>query len=400
MDSTRSFQLPGIQDLNKEQEDVMALPSNGQYLVVGGPGTGKSVVALLRARKFRREKIQYVFLVYNHLLDESGSQLYPDLISITWIKWFKKWFKNITKQDCPLSDPLKQGGFRDIDWIKVDEIASVFQDSHSDRESLALPHLIIDEGQDMPPQFYQALCDLGFEHFFIVADQNQQIIANQNSSRRDIETYLALESEQIIELHENFRNTLPTARLAQSYCPHDPASPKPQLPDHRPSVFTPILFQYSSDQFLRLIRRIIVILNRDPRRLIGIITPNNAIREKYIAALESAQHHQDPTKANIQTYYSGFKEKLHFDKGGIMVINVQSCKGLEFDDVFLADTEEHQHDHNSVNLTQSRFYVMVSRARKKIILLRSKSDHKPIDEIHPKDPLILKHYPKNNHAAL
>ena len=400
MDFTRTFQLPGIQDLNKEQEDVMALPVDGQYLVVGGPGTGKSVVALLRARKLSREKIQYVFLVYNHLLDESGSQLYPDLKSITWIKWFQNWFRNITKQDCPLSAPLKPGGFRGIDWIKVSEIISVFQDSESNNQSLVLPHLIIDEGQDMPPQFYEALSDLGFEHFFVVADQNQQIIADQNSSRRDIELYLGLEDDQIIELHENFRNTLPTARLAQSYCPYDPASPKPQLPHNRPSVFTPIFFEYNGEQFQRLIRRIIVILNRDSRRLIGIITPDNRIREKYVAALKSAQHDQDPTKANIQTYYSGSREKLHFDKGGIMVINVQSCKGLEFDDVFLADIEEHQYSHNTVNLTQSRFYVMVSRARKKIILLRSKSDLRPIDEIHPKDPLILKHSPEIDYEAL
>ena len=35
----RRFQLPGIQDLSKEQERVRALPFEGQHLVIGGPGT-------------------------------------------------------------------------------------------------------------------------------------------------------------------------------------------------------------------------------------------------------------------------------------------------------------------------------------------------------------------------
>ena len=44
----RTFKLPGVQDLNKDQDSVLMLPKEGMHLVVGGPGTGKSVVALLR----------------------------------------------------------------------------------------------------------------------------------------------------------------------------------------------------------------------------------------------------------------------------------------------------------------------------------------------------------------
>ena len=51
----RKFELPGIQDLSKEQEAARALPSEGQHLIVGGPGTGKSVLALIRGRRHARE---------------------------------------------------------------------------------------------------------------------------------------------------------------------------------------------------------------------------------------------------------------------------------------------------------------------------------------------------------
>ena len=38
MAATRKFELPGIQDLTKEQELIRALPKAGQHLIVGGPG--------------------------------------------------------------------------------------------------------------------------------------------------------------------------------------------------------------------------------------------------------------------------------------------------------------------------------------------------------------------------
>ena len=62
--ASRAFRLPNIEELNKDQERVRLLPPEGCYLVVGGPGTGKSVVALLRARRLHRASGSrgYVFL--------------------------------------------------------------------------------------------------------------------------------------------------------------------------------------------------------------------------------------------------------------------------------------------------------------------------------------------------
>ena len=61
--------LPPIQDLSKEQEAARALPKEGQHFIIGGPGTGKSVLALIRAGRHQRERDDYLFLVFNHLLD-------------------------------------------------------------------------------------------------------------------------------------------------------------------------------------------------------------------------------------------------------------------------------------------------------------------------------------------
>ncbi|MDE0347301.1 MAG: hypothetical protein OXI66_16205, partial [Boseongicola sp.] len=95
----RKFELPGIQDLSKEQEAVRALPKEGQHLIVGGPGTGKSVVALIRARRHQREGDDYLFLVFNHLLNRASSQLFgKDIASETWDAWFRNRFQEVAGQ--------------------------------------------------------------------------------------------------------------------------------------------------------------------------------------------------------------------------------------------------------------------------------------------------------------
>ena len=182
----RKFELPGIQDFSKEQEAARLLPKDGQHLIVGGPGTGKSVLALIRARRHHRDRDSYLFLVFNHLLSRASGQLFGDgLVGETWIGWFLETFRTTTGRTVPRKQP-GENGFREIDWPSVTEIVHALPDSGNRQKP---PFLVIDEGQDMPREFYNALVGLGFDRFFVVADQNQQI-TESNSSRKDIQDCL------------------------------------------------------------------------------------------------------------------------------------------------------------------------------------------------------------------
>ena len=121
-DRRRKFELPGIEGLSKEQEVARALPKEGQHLIVGGPGTGKSVLALIRSKRHLRERDDYLFLVFNHLLDRASGQLFGDgLASRTWDGWFRGMFREVAGQPVPLQEP-NDNGYRAIDWAGVDEI--------------------------------------------------------------------------------------------------------------------------------------------------------------------------------------------------------------------------------------------------------------------------------------
>lgn len=389
--TSRKFQLPNINELSKEQEAARALPKEGQHLIIGGPGTGKTVITLVRARRHHRDQDNYVFLVWNHLLHRFTTQLAGALRSETWEKWFGDQIQELTGEQLPRT-AVTHNDYSPIDW---DEVAAL---TDGTKPIIDPPYLVIDEGQDMPPQFYRALVALGFERFFVAADQNQQI-TDTHSSRTDIETELFIDTKDVIELRENYRNSTPIAKLARAFYTGDPASPPPALPDRRGVV--PQLISYDRDNFDEVCLRIIRLYDRDPTTLLGVLAPNNNVRENYFRGLSEAAElvRLDNAPPTIETFYGQNKPDVGFSEGGILVINAQACKGLEFDVVVLADVDRHYYQPTAPDLTKKRFYVMIARAQKRVILLRRRDDHNRIEDLLPNDPEVLQRRELSNQAV-
>lgn len=388
VDRTRRFVLPGIQDLNKDQDEALALPLEGQYLIIGGPGTGKSVVALLRAKRLAQSERTYRTLVYNHLLDHSNRHLFgrgQAFSAKTWDSWFRDICRYFLKS-VPTLDS-EYGSYRPVDWDTVLNQVQRLENTGDHSQKF----LVIDEGQDMPPAFYQTLVNLGFENFYVVADQNQQLDPDRCSSRQNIENALGIDHRDTLELKTNYRNTLPIAQLAQHFYPADPATPKPELPPLKPTAVMPELWDYGIQglpSLTEIIDRILRLSDRFPKKLIGVMAPDNKIRERFFAAFNKASPTLDNGKPPIQTFFSGQKEPLDFGIGGIMIINAQSCKGLEFDIAILADIDQHKPKQNIYAL-KSRFYVMVARGREQVILLRTGNICPVVEGLLPTDSAVL-----------
>ena len=392
--AARKFKLPGIQDLSKEQEQARALPLTGQQLIIGGPGTGKSVLTLLRARRLEAEKQDYRFLVYNHLLDRSNVQLFGGaLASKTWHNWFDATYLSITGRS-PARLPQQANGFRPHDWKRIKEVAEACNVTRGPDRFL----LVIDEGQDMPQEFYDTLVALGFEDFFVAADQNQQITASR-SSRQHIEEALGLETDEVVELRQNYRNSFSIWKLAMAFYTGDLASPPSEAPKRREGG-VPNLITYAPDQFPVLVRGIIRRAYNHPSRLIGVIAPNNKVRKRYMEELQVAKRSTGMEEDDLQlvTFYNTYRPEIRFDRGGILVINAQACKGLEFDEVVCADIDEHYINPEDINATRKLFYVMVARAREAVFMLRQEGGAEAINQILPEDRAVLKRGPLRTKA--
>lgn len=396
----RKFQLPLFNMLSKDQLKAIHLPRDERHLIIGGPGTGKSVVALLRVLEHHDTNSRdYRFLVYNRLLLAASRQLTDNRVSgSTWISWYKEIFSTMAGR--PVN--LVEGKGWAIDWKDVETwLAGLGQ------ETLNPPvrYLVIDEGQDMPSAFYSTLANMGLENFYVVADQNQQI-GEDNSSRKDLEDSLVIDTDQVIELTYNFRNPYPVARLAREFYTGDPASPPPELPPvSGESVNTPMLVEYVESGhepgfcFQKLIKRLLIMSDNWPNKLIAVITRSKSTRQRYYQCLLDMVDHMKsklahPPLIKIYDTDGGSREEHSFDQGGIFVLTAKSCKGLEFDTVFIADIHEYPYYPNIEETQKKLFYVMVARAREKVFLLKQKGPC-PIDAMLPGDPSVLTRWPRD-----
>lgn len=389
----RKFSLPNIEDLTKQQETIRALPSEGKYLIVGGPGTGKSVVALFRVKKLQRENKQCVCLAYNKLLITSNAQLAQEEIqSKQWQSWFNEIYRGIFKRGTPRVKT--EDSFKPYDWSLILTQIEEYCQSDGEKTDFSEQYLVIDEGQDMPPEFYQSLMKLGFKHFFVVADQNQRIAQN-NSSIKELMNILDLDGGDIYDLVDNYRNTYAIAKLSE-YFFTDAGSEKPELPAQSFNSQKPVLFGYENghhnERFRQIIRRIVNNAKERPNHLIGVISPKNEISDLYYQHIIS---HIGQLAENIivSRHYGNYKEHIEFNKGGIAILNAQGCKGLEFDMVFLTDLNHLYVNPKDPDTTRKLLYVMTSRAKYLLCLLIDKSNpFTDILNLLPNNDEILERY--------
>ncbi|MCF7454839.1 DNA/RNA helicase domain-containing protein [Vibrio sp. A1-1] len=387
--SKREFKLPLLSQLTKEQQRILRLPLDGQHIVVGAPGTGKSVIALHRLAKYNNGK-KPLFLTFNHVLQHSAVSLDKTASNFdTAMSFIYKIQYELTNEFMPVCEPtITQKKVREIS-PDYEKLKMIFESHYDDYQSKnEIYDIVIDEGQDLPIGYYESLMHLGFENFFVVADQNQQITLD-NSSRRDLETVFDIETSKVHELTQNHRNTGPIAKLAQHFYT-DRASPLPQLPN-KPSIDTPTLINYTSVQ--KCVENILREADNGPGKLIGVIVPSEVKREDYVKKLASAEL---PNRRNgtpvVSTYSSNQKQghvNIPFDQGGIVVLCDKSVKGIEFDTVYviLDGLQVYNGDETAI---KKRLYVMFSRAIDKLFIMQSDALTNNITPLLPTDETILK----------
>ncbi len=405
VDRTRKFRLPD--ELTKEQDLAIDLPPNGRHLLIGGPGTGKSVIALLRAARLVRTKQSHAFLAYNRLLIHyCGALSSVPINARTWTSWFMGTWRQQLKQDLPLQPAQAGSPWQDIDWVAVSAILSQANSVATPNS----PYLVIDEGQDMPPEFYWALSDLGYSNIFVSADFNQVLNPGKNSNRRDLIEALEkaprkvvnvgtpkdrlFDPSAVVELSYNHRNPGPIARLAAYICKNlnNPQSSCPVVRDDMRDADLPVLFAYDPKErardFNKVCDLILIQADLNPRWLIGILCFTRKMRNDYKTALDARLlaisdrlDHGDPRIEVLDMQ----QQEPDFSQGGIVLLTSHSCKGLEFDLVVIADIDSYW---TSV-ANHQLFYVMVSRAQERLILLRKGAKRCPIEAILPDDPNLL-----------
>ena len=352
------MKLPAFEDLSKEQDLIYNLDLDGNYLVSGPPGTGKSVMALYRAQVLAIDERKPAVLMYSKVLCQYNEQAADEIDVGMYVKTFHSWFWKWWRTHYRTAPPTLPGKLFDVNWPNVSE---VFLNKPVALGSLA--DLIVDEGQDLSLDFFRLTRFLA-KNITVFADENQQL-HDQNATLEEISK--AIGASQHVELRRNYRNTAEIAAVAAKYYAGSPTG-FPDSPERRGDK--PTLRRYKDlNDFVGFVEKY---AKGRTNLTIGIACPTAKLRDQLYNRL-SARKLPMPVQMHP---HKDKKKTLDFDSAAITLLHYQSLKGLEFDTLFVPELQKMTKDPTSAS-TRMTFYVVMSRARDELHLSWSESGEQP-----------------------
>ncbi|MGW3229174.1 DNA helicase [Kitasatospora sp. NPDC001095] len=328
-------------DLSPAQRTSLdTLPFDGNHLVSGPPGSGKSLLAAQRALMLALTGTPTVILTRSNLLRQTlapivvplGTEDHGVRVS-TAHAWLAQWFGG----DAPQTD---DGWF---DW------AACYERAASDTGPA--PTLVIDEGQDLPVGFYR-LCRILGGRTTVYADECQRL-TDTSSTLAEISAALGKCTRHT--LTGNHRNTRQIAALANRF--HTGIS-DPLLPGRDGP--TPRLHRLDGPGAVADL--VISLAERHSQRSTGVILSSTRAQFDVLTRLERRAPRLRPQLYTSQATHGRYRT-IDMTRPGIVILNRASAKGLDFNTVVIPDTHtDGAADPTSATL-RMKYYVLATRAR-------------------------------------
>ncbi|WP_321804276.1 AAA family ATPase [Burkholderia sp. BCC1988] len=340
------MKLPKLDDLVDEQMLVYEHDPDENLFVAGPPGSGKTSLAVLRA-KFLKELGKRVLVVTrNKMLAALTAQLDGEgLESYTMNAFVGRAYHGLTHQNLPQFYPFV------YDWNTIIEVFAAAGAAPQ------LDHLIVDEGQNLPAEFFHWAVRFGAKNLTVFADEDQTT-DSQRASLRDI---CRAGMPKPKRLMANHRNTAEIAAVAEHF--------------HRSRILPPGVVQRGrGGELPRLVRSqtwdelVTLIATRRQNRAeaIGVIV----FRRDDVLEVRDKLRMMLPEGTRIDAYINGgtgAPEDIRLLEPGITVLSSESVIGLEFHVVYLQDL--HRSLPCGSREDYRRMYMLCARARNYLTLV-------------------------------
>lgn len=349
-----SIVLPTENELSDRQKEILSLPVTDSYLVKGGPGTGKTVLAIYRAKR-AVEQSSYkpvIMLVYNNpLKGYISAALRQSKIYNVDVSTYHQWIYNMYWEYQLGAVPKFEESFK---WDKVVKAISGIGKKYA--------HIVVDEAQDFPVPLIKLLKMISENYTFFI-DPDQAI----EEGKTDVPEFIRnlLLSDKVETLSRNFRNTYEVRKVASLFCLND----EPPFPSR--SGKKPIAIRCNKNDFDDLNSRMAEIILKNAYKNIGIITASKMKNNVY----KYLKTHL-PEEIPVQIHIPRADQKINFSLPGVKIVTFGTMKGLEFDIVIIPlfdcikSTEDKVIDYN-------RIYVAITRTLSDLYLLYWKDKSYP-----------------------
>lgn len=355
------MQLPAWDELIEKQLDVLEHPLDQSLLVVGPPGSGKTVLALRRAQMAAHAGHRVVIITYNRmlrrllaLLNNKEENDTNRIRMHTMHSYIGSHYRRHTGEDIPTETP---GSFEYL-WRPM--LERLVQKRSLPDERM---HLSVDEGQDLPADFFRYAADYIAPRMTVFADEDQAL-RNQQTTLMQIKKAARMDDPILFSL--NHRNAPEVARVAEHF--HSGRLPAAEV-QRAASGEAPVLLR-SRNLGATAERVSNWYSNRGGS--IGIIVNSNGYGRKLKRELTARL-----PKERVDFYDSIMKneDRINVLHPGVTILNKESVKGQEFDTVFLLELECFIPCTNDAK--RRAMYMMCSRARDNLFLVYGPNDLSP-----------------------
>ncbi len=314
--------------LTAVQSAAVRAPTAAPLVLRGGPGSGKTVVILHRARHLTDAPGAgpVKVLVYTNVLRDFIRSAVEDLrLDAGSVLTFDHWCR--LEHERLIGDPpLDAKGFPDFLRIRGDLLRRM----RRARAEPALEAVLVDEGQDLDADCY-ALLQLAARHVTVAFDSRQAIYRDAGSD--DIPATLGGRAAQI-DLTSTYRACPFVVDLACGFI-EDPTQRevfRSQAATVQEERQTPLLYRAADedDERRRLVEVLRERLHRNER--VAILFPTLRQVKDYAAFLrtEGILASRQP-----ETDRQGRRPSMDFEGGRPAVLTFHSAKGLTFDSVLI-----------------------------------------------------------------
>ena len=346
------MKLPSFTELTEQQKMVFLQDPLKSILVVGPPGTGKTSCALWKAQMLAANyDLNVVVVTRNRMLAALAVQISKDhggtpINCLTMHKCVSNdYYRN------RFSHPIPQLEQYQFDWEKIISMYEAADIQPS------VDHLIVDEGQNLPIEFFIWAKRFLAKEMSVFADEDQ---ATDVNGCRVGELHLA-GYKAAIPLTLNHRNTEEIANLVATFhvkrtVPHAPANRG--LSGDAPQLIKIANWQELAER--------VAVRYQNVGAAVGVIL----YKKKHITnfhGLMTALLPNDRVDYYTSHVQPRAEQAIKMRDRGVTIISGESAIGLEFETVFLQDLAR------SLPMSQDvdyrRMYMLCSRARDTLIFV-------------------------------
>ncbi len=199
-----------ILHLTEDQFNILDILSGRRRVgISGGAGTGKTMLAMEKARRLASEGFKTLLTCFNRPLADFLGKRAKEIDNLTVMNFHTLCYEMARKADCPVLMP--EGEAQQGDYFEKDLPAALVNALECLAEE-RFDAIIVDEGQDFAEDWWTALQlalsdpDQGILYVFF--DDNQRLYRRADALPHDLDVF---------PLTKNLRNTRPIHHLASAY---------------------------------------------------------------------------------------------------------------------------------------------------------------------------------------